>query len=218
MRVLERIEDEDKGRLASLQRADKHVVERRELAWFDDERDALVAIEAGQRRQRSPFDLDDGNAQARRVQDQLLQRTATLWHNQETKRRPLGREGFLDRAASGDQLLAGPEQIRRLECRHRALPAVRRAMPSDPGKWTVVAARAAGKPAIRRALVRRALVRRALVRRGPVWWTPVRWAPADRSRRSLTGGARVGPFTRRETWTGPTPPGPLLSEWPVART
>ena len=51
----------------------EHVVERRELARLDDQRDALVAVEAGERRQRAALDLDDRDPQARRVQDELLE-------------------------------------------------------------------------------------------------------------------------------------------------
>ena len=43
-------------------------------ARLDDERDALVAVEPGERGQRPALDLDDRDAQARRVQDELLER------------------------------------------------------------------------------------------------------------------------------------------------
>ena len=46
---------------------------RREPARLDDERDALVAVEAGERRQRSALDLDDRDPQVRGVEDELLE-------------------------------------------------------------------------------------------------------------------------------------------------
>ena len=78
LRILERVEDEDERRLAALGRAGQDVVERREPARRDDERDALVAVEAGERGQRAALDLDDRDPQARRVQDELLERLAAL--------------------------------------------------------------------------------------------------------------------------------------------
>ena len=46
LRVLERVEDQHERRLAALRGPGEDVVERRELARLDDERDALVAVEA----------------------------------------------------------------------------------------------------------------------------------------------------------------------------
>ena len=64
--ILERVEDEDERRLGALDGPGEDVVERREPARLDDEGDALVAVEAGQRRERAALDLDDRDAQARR--------------------------------------------------------------------------------------------------------------------------------------------------------
>ena len=48
VRVLEGVEDEDERRLAAFQRSGQDVVEARVAARLDDERDALMPIEAGQ--------------------------------------------------------------------------------------------------------------------------------------------------------------------------
>ncbi|MEJ7696283.1 MAG: hypothetical protein WKF78_06630 [Candidatus Limnocylindrales bacterium] len=62
VRILERIEDEDERRLATPGGARQDVVDRGEDAWLDHERDALVSVEAGQRRQRATLHLDDRDA------------------------------------------------------------------------------------------------------------------------------------------------------------
>ena len=72
--VLERVEDEDERRLAPLDRPGEDVVEAGEPARLDDERDALVAVEAGERRQRAALDLDDRDPQGRGVEDEPLER------------------------------------------------------------------------------------------------------------------------------------------------
>ena len=98
---------------------------RRELARLDDEGDALVAVEPGQRGQRAAFDLDDRDAQAGRVQDQLLERLATLRDDEQPDRRAAGREGLLDRATAGDELLVGTKQVRGRQRRSRPVPWLR---------------------------------------------------------------------------------------------
>ena len=52
LRILERVEDEHERRLAALRGAGEDVVERREPSRLDDQGDALVTVEAGDRRQR----------------------------------------------------------------------------------------------------------------------------------------------------------------------
>ena len=73
VRVLERVEHEDERRLVALGGAGEDVVQAGELARLDDERDALVAVEPGERGQRAAFDLDDRDAQVRRMQHELLE-------------------------------------------------------------------------------------------------------------------------------------------------
>ena len=104
--------DEHERRLAALDRAGEDVVERRPAARLDDERDALVAVEAGERRQRAALDLDDRDPQARRVEHDLLERLPPLRHDQQPDRRPAGDERLLDRPAAGDELLVLAEQLR----------------------------------------------------------------------------------------------------------
>jgi hypothetical protein len=64
-----------------------------------------VAIEPGEGRQRAALDLDDRDPEARRVEDEALQRLAPLRDDEKPDRRPSGGEGLLDRAPPGDQLL-----------------------------------------------------------------------------------------------------------------
>ena len=120
--ILERIEDEDERRLVALGRAGEDVVEGGEAARFDDEGDALVTVEPGQRRQRSALDLDDRDAQPRGMQDELLEGMATLGDDQQAVRDPPGGEDLLDRATAGHELLVGREQVRRRQRRRGARP------------------------------------------------------------------------------------------------
>jgi hypothetical protein len=69
-----------------------------------------VAVEAGNCRQRSPFDLDDRDPEVRRVQDEPLERLAALRDNQQADRRSAGNERLFDRPAPGNELLARVEQ------------------------------------------------------------------------------------------------------------
>ena len=115
LRILERVEDEDERRLAALGGTREHVGRRGEPARLDDERDALVAVETGDRGQRPALDLDDRDAQAGRVEDELLERGATLRHDQQSMGRAARGEDLLDRPPAGDQLLLGTEQIGRRE-------------------------------------------------------------------------------------------------------
>ncbi len=103
--VLERIEGEHERRLATFRGPREDLVERREPAWGDDERDALMSVESGERGQRAALDLDDRDAEVRRVEHQLLERLAALRHDEEAMRLPTGHERLLDRSPPGDQFL-----------------------------------------------------------------------------------------------------------------
>ena len=70
-----------------------------------DECHALVAVEAGQGRQRSALQLDHRNAQGRGVDDELIKRGASLRDDEQANRVAARGERLLDWAASGDQLL-----------------------------------------------------------------------------------------------------------------
>ena len=113
LRILERVEDEDERWLVALGGPREDVVERRELARLDDQGHALVAIEAGKRGQRAALELDDRQAQAGRVEDELLERLPTLRDDEQPMCRPTGDERLLDRAASRDELLVLAENVRR---------------------------------------------------------------------------------------------------------
>ena len=80
----------------------------------DHEGDALVAVEPGQRGERAALDLDDRDPQARRVEDELLERLAALGHDEQAASLAAGDERLLDRPAPGHQLLElGVEQVGR---------------------------------------------------------------------------------------------------------
>ena len=112
VRILERVEDEHERRLAALGGAGEDVVDGGEPTRLDDEGDALVTIEAGERRQRPAFDLDDRDPQARGVQDDLLERLPALRDDEQPAGRPPGDERLLDRPASGDEFLIGGQGVR----------------------------------------------------------------------------------------------------------
>ena len=147
LRILERVEDEDERRLATLDGPREDVVKRGEPARLDDERDALVPVEAGERGQRSALELDDRDAQPRGVEHQLLQRSATLRDDQQAKRGTTGGERLLDGPPAGDELLVGSEAVGRRKGRRPAwLPAGRPAGAVVHGRterWPVATGRAA---------------------------------------------------------------------------
>ena len=64
--VLERVEDEDERRLVALDGPGGDVVDLGVAAGRHHERDALVAVEPGQRGERAALDLDDRDPQVRR--------------------------------------------------------------------------------------------------------------------------------------------------------
>jgi hypothetical protein len=85
----------------------------------DDEGHALVPIEAAERGQRPSLDLDDGDAQRRGVEHELVQRGATLRDDEQADRLAMRGEGLLDRSSAGDDLLVGTEELRSLRPRLR---------------------------------------------------------------------------------------------------
>jgi hypothetical protein len=85
--VLQRVEDENERRLTTLRGPREDVVERCEAARLDDQCDALVAVEPGQRGQRATLDLDDRDAQLRGMQDELLECRPAMWDDQQAFRR-----------------------------------------------------------------------------------------------------------------------------------
>ena len=127
--ILERVEDEHERRLAALDAPGEDLVERGEPARPDDERDALVAVEAGEGGQRAALHLDDRDPQARGVEDELLERLPALRDDEQADRGSPGDERLLDRAAAGDQLLVLGEEAggrrRRAAIAVRASPGCR---------------------------------------------------------------------------------------------
>ena len=103
--ILERVEREDEWRLAALRRAGEDVVDAGPGPRIDDEGDPLVSIEPGDRGEGSALDLDDRDPEARRVQDEPLERRPALWHDQESTRAAARDECLLDRTPPGNELL-----------------------------------------------------------------------------------------------------------------
>ena len=112
--ILERIEDKHERRLAALGGAREDLVGGGPTARVDDERDPLVAVEAGDRGQRAALDLDDGDPQARRVQHELLERVPALRDDEQAAGLAARDERLLDRSAAGDELLALGEAEQRV--------------------------------------------------------------------------------------------------------
>ena len=109
VRIFQGIEDQDERRLSTLGRTSQDVVGRRKLAGLHDEGDPLVAVEASERRERAALDFDDGDPQVRRMQHELFQGLPSLRHDQHADRWPSSHEGFLDRAATCDELFVGSQ-------------------------------------------------------------------------------------------------------------
>jgi hypothetical protein len=103
--ILERVEDEDERRLATFRGPSEDVVERRVSPRFDDERDALVAVEAGECRERATLDLDDRDAQVGGVEDELLEGRTAIRDDEQAPRRTPRNECFLDGAATRNEFL-----------------------------------------------------------------------------------------------------------------
>lgn len=115
MRVLKGIQDKDEWRFATLGGSGEHVGDAGEPAGFHDQGDALMAVESGERGERTAFDFDDRDPQVRGVQDELLQGGSALRDDEQSQRWPAGCEGLLYRAAPGHQLLAVTKCRRRWE-------------------------------------------------------------------------------------------------------
>lgn len=117
-----------------------------------------MAIEASDRGQRAAFDLDDGDPQRRRVEDQPLERLASLRNDEQTPGGAPGDERLLDRTPSGDELFVLGEQVRGRDSRPIGVGRATRSV--VPG--TITGGPAAGGPAAERG---------ALARGPPVGWT-----------------------------------------------
>ena len=126
--VLERIEHEDERRLLAFGGPRENVVQAGELPRLHDERYALMAVEAGERRQRTAFDFDDRDPQVRGMEHELLEGGAALGDDEQPDGGPSCDERLLDGAAAGYQLLVGTEGLRRGQC-HPARRAAATRMP-----------------------------------------------------------------------------------------
>ena len=104
--VLERVEDDDERRLGALDGAGQEIVDRCEPARLDHDGDALVAVEAGERRQRATLDLHDRDSEGRRVEHDPFEGLAALRGHQQATSRALRCESLLHGPAPGDELFA----------------------------------------------------------------------------------------------------------------
>jgi len=115
--ILERIEDEDERRLAALDRSCEDVVQAGVRPWLDDQGDALMAVEPGDRGQRAALDLDDRDPERCGMEDEALECLASLRDDQQATGRPPGDERLLDRPAPRDELLILAQQVRGSDAR-----------------------------------------------------------------------------------------------------
>lgn len=116
--ILEVVEDEHERRFGCGAGRGEHVVQRGPDAGCHDEGDALMTVEPAERRERPALHLDDRDPQGRGMQHQLVERGSPLGDDEQSMGRTTGREGFLDRASTRDDLLVLGE----LEPRWRGRP------------------------------------------------------------------------------------------------
>lgn len=109
--ILEGIEGEYERRLRPLDAPGEDLVEGSEPARTDHKGDPLVTVESGHGCKRAALNLDDRNSQARGMQDETLERLASLGDDQQPNCGSPRDECLLDRAAAGDELLAVAEQV-----------------------------------------------------------------------------------------------------------
>ena len=109
--ILEGIQHQDERWLVALGSPGEDIVQARELARFDDERDPLMAIEAGEGGERATLDLDDRDPQVRRMQHELLEGRTPLRDDEQTDGGTTSDERFLDRASTRHELLVGAERL-----------------------------------------------------------------------------------------------------------
>jgi len=182
--ILERVEHEDEWRLAPLHRSGEDIVDAGIGPRLDDEGDPLVAIEAGERGQGPALDLDDRDTEAGRVQDEPLQRLASLRDDEQAMGRPARDERLLDGATAGDELFVVAEVIGWRDRRAEA---------------------GLGAGSVRPRSARTGPPSAAIVGPGSLEATPVEW-PTDRAgatgKVGAPGGARIATRRRAErTWS-----------------
>ena len=110
LRILERIEHEHERCLVALAGAGEDRVDVTGRPRPRDECDALVAVEARERRQRAALDLDNRDAQRRGMDRERVEGRAPLRHDQQSERIAARGERLLDGPAARDELLPFAEQ------------------------------------------------------------------------------------------------------------
>jgi hypothetical protein len=112
--ILHPIEGQDEGGLSAAHRS------RQDLFWgnlwaaSNHQRDPLVPVKPCELADQRPFNFNNWDAQRGRMEDNLLQRGATLWNYEEFDRLTTSRECLLHRVTPRDQLLIGADESERL--------------------------------------------------------------------------------------------------------
>ena len=108
--ILDAVEGNKEGVFAACEGSGEQVLGRRLGTTGDDEGDPLVPVESCELADERPFDLDDRDAQRRRVENHLLKRTTALRHDEEANRLSPCGERLLHWASTSDQLLFSSEE------------------------------------------------------------------------------------------------------------
>ena len=105
--ILHAIEGQDEWGLTAAHRSRQDLFRGDLGAASNHQRDPLVSVEPSELADQGPFNFNDGDAQRGGVEDNLLQRGAALWNDEELDRLTTGRERLLHRVPPRDQLLIG---------------------------------------------------------------------------------------------------------------
>ena len=110
-RVLDGVQDEHERGFAALDRAGEDIIERRPASRRDHERDTLMAVETGDRRQCPALDLDDRYTRARGMGNERLERSAPLRDDEKPASLASRRESLFDGAPPGDELVIAADEV-----------------------------------------------------------------------------------------------------------
>ena len=117
--IFQGVEDKDERWLTPLRGPGKDIDDRGPRARSHDQCNALVTVEAGHRRERPPFDLDDRDAQARGVEHDPFERLPALRDDEQPERWPARDERLLNGPTTSNQLFVRPEKLREIRARRR---------------------------------------------------------------------------------------------------
>jgi hypothetical protein len=108
--ILYSIEGEDEGGLSAAHRSRQNLFWGNFWAATNYQRDPLVSVKPSELADQGPFNFNNWDAQRGRMEDNLLQRGATLWNHEEFDRITASGERLLDWVTSRDQLLIGTDE------------------------------------------------------------------------------------------------------------